>query len=651
MGKPYWSDLENLQRTWDWGKQAEIQDFQRAVRLSVGSRLVSIGSGGSLSAAAFASYLHNLYTRQGSETVTPWQAAELQGVRDAAVFVFSAGGSNPDVLGICRQLIHAEPKALGVLCLRTGSPLARLCRQYEYVGCTELDLPSGKDGFVATNSLLGFAMLLYRTYASCTGATLDVNLTFDELIAGRKPLADWRNDLRRASAQLWNREHLLVLYGSRSEEAAVRDMESKFSEAAIGPIQVTDFRNFAHGRHHWLDKKGPETAVLAFISGENKEISARTLKLIPRTIPVLKLEIGRHDAYAAINALVSSLFLSGFAAEARGIDPGRPRVKRFGREIYHLNIWKRRRRNGLAATEEVAIERKAGKPLSSLEPDHVDYWREAFRKFIMGLRTSAFHALVLDYDGTICDEKYRFGSLPGNMSSSLNRILADGAQLGIATGRGDSVGKALRECLRRELWRQVTVAYHNGSTILNLESDIGSPASPSSGSARIQELARTMEQSYVLRALATFKFKSDQLSVIAQHPGDSKRVYDIVCDMAARDFSEGFSCVRSSHSVDILMPRLGKAAIFEPLATAVGVSRASFLCIGDLGAWPGNDHQLLDVPYSLSVLEVSLNPGSCWNIAPRGFRNSQATRFLLDQLHCFGGIIRFGSTSGRNTGA
>ena len=616
LGKPYWSDLKNLQSTWDWAHRAEIEDFQRSVRLSVGSRLISIGSGGSHSVAVFASYLHDLYTGQGAETATPLQALGIHGARDAAMFLFSAGGANPDVLGICQRFIDIEPRSLGVLCLRSKSPLGRLCRQYEFVGCTELDLPSGKDGFVATNSLLAFTVLLYRAYASCTSAYFKDKLSFDEFVAGPKTFGDWVDDLRRASASLWTRDHLGVLYGSRSAEAAARDMESKFTEAAIGPIQVVDFRNFAHGRHHWLDKKGPETAVLAFVTKDDEEIAARTLQLLPKKIPTAKVDIARPHGYGAISALVSSLFLSGFAAEARRIDPGRPHVKEFGRHIYHLNVWKQRRKDAARRIKEAAIERKVGMPLSSLEPKHLEFWKDAFRRFMTGLESSAFDALVLDYDGTICDEKFRFGTLPRNVCSALNRILRDGARLGIATGRGDSVRKTLRECLPRELWSQVVVAYHNGSYISNLQEEtVGSP----NGNLRIQELAAELERSYIMSSIATVKPRADQISVIAKNPGDASQLYSIVCDVVAQDFGRGFSCVRSSHSVDILGPGLGKTKIFGALATMGGLSQPSFLCIGDLGAWPGNDYQLLAIPYSLSVLEVSHNPTSCWKYhSPRG---------------------------------
>jgi hydroxymethylpyrimidine pyrophosphatase-like HAD family hydrolase len=514
------------------------------------------------------------------------------------------------------------------------------------VGCSELSLPSGKDGFVATNSLLAFMILLQRAYRKCADAKAEDTLTFQQIVAGHKTLDGWMNDLREASAPLWKKEHLLVLYGSRAAEAAARDMESKFTEAAIGPIQITDYRNFAHGRHHWLDKKGAETGILAFIADSDAEIAAQTLKLLPAKIPRLKFNIACQTGYTGIKAMISSLFLSGFAAEARGIDPGRPRVATFGRKIYHLNIWNRSARKPLSAIEEVAIERKTGKRVELLAPAELAHWRGAFRQFMSGLRTRAFHALVLDYDGTICDEKYRFGALPIAMSLSLNRLLKDGALIGIATGRGDSVRDALRECLHPELWNRVTVAYRNGSTISNLDSDVSEPSDPDA-SRRIQELAKRLEQSYALNAIATSKCRSDQINVIARHPGDSTHVYNLVCSIAAADFGSGITCVRSSHSIDILGPNLSKAAIFHTLAKTISGRRSSLICIGDLGAWPGNDYQLLGAPYSLSVLEVSQDPATCWNIAPRGVRNSQATRFFLDQLECSRSIIRFGKSKGR----
>ena len=501
-------------------------------------------------------------------------------------------------------------------------------------------MPSGKDGFVATNSLVAFATILCRAYSSFTVAPYEKRQTLCDLVAGSQTFSHWVRDLRHKSKGLWQRNHLVVLYGSTVTQAAVLDLESKFSEASIGSVQVTDFRNFAHGRHHWLDKRGAETAVLAFVTPDEQELADRTFSFLPKRVPVLKVPIQRTDGYGALAALVTSLYLTGFAAEAHGIDPGRPHVKQFGRRIYHLNAWARVRAHVSPDAESTAIERKVGAAVSSLSPSELEHWREAYKRFVTGLRSTPFHALILDYDGTLCDEKFRFGSLQKSVETSLNRILMNGVHLGIATGRGDSVLKALRHSIHKQLWPLVTVAYHNGSEIGRLD-DEGTLDGQDSVNEVIALIARKLNDSHNLHSIAEWKSRSQQISAIAKNPAESKRLYRIICDLISDDFQRGVSCVCSSHSVDILAPRIGKEAIFLALQQALRVTKPAFLCIGDLGSWPGNDFQLLRVPFSLSVHQVSENPDSCWNIAPRGFRNSQATRYLLEQVSASHGIIQF----------
>ena len=60
---------------------------------------------------------------------------------------------------------------------------------------------------------------------------------------------------------------------------------------------------------------------------------------------------------------------------------------------------------------------------------------------------------------------------------------------------------------------------------------------------------------------------------------------------------------------------------------------ACVLSVGDKGQWPGNDYELLNTPYSLSVDEVSADPDTCWNIAPAGHRGTQAVLDYLGWIH------------------
>src|SRR5947199_382422 len=69
------------------------------------------------------------------------------------------------------------------------------------------------------------------------------------------------------------------------------DFESKCTEAALTNVQTADFRHFAHGRHHWIAKRGDQTAVLALCGEEDSETAGRTLSLLPGSVPVLRVDV------------------------------------------------------------------------------------------------------------------------------------------------------------------------------------------------------------------------------------------------------------------------------------------------------------------------------------------------------------------------
>jgi hydroxymethylpyrimidine pyrophosphatase-like HAD family hydrolase len=586
-----------------------------------------------------AAWLHEQYTGQIALAATPLQAARLSTMRRCAALLLSAGGRNPDILGVFKALLVHEPRALGVLCLVRNSPLAKLCRRYEFVSCAEFEVPTGKDGFVATNSLLALGMLLWRSYAHLTGKSIDEHLTLEQLLEADSGLQAWTTRLGQVCEALWTRPNLIVLHGAAATQAAALDLESKFSEAAIGPVQVTDYRNFAHGRHHWLDKKGQETGLLAFVSDEDVPLAEKTLRLLPKDIPVARIRVPGSGAAASIAGLVCSLYVVGYAGQARGIDPGRPGVPEFGRRIYNLNAWSSKIDDPVPANERLAIERKTCRPLSALGATEVDYWREQYRHFIRALHETLFDAIVLDYDGTLCNDRFRFTGLPPTVSQPLNSLLADGVLLGIATGRGKSVRTSLRDSIDKKLWPQVVIAYHNGSEIGGLECE-GVPPENSTMEDEIREAAVRIRESHAVNAIGVCEYKRSQISIVAQNPADTERLYSLVCDLIATVFREGVSCVRSAHSVDVLAPGVSKLSLLDALRQKLLRKESTFLCIGDLGSWPGNDFFLLSTPLSLSANDVSSVPDRCWNLAPPGLRNSQATRFFLRMAKVSKGRIR-----------
>ena len=87
-------------------------------------------------------------------------------------------------MAAANAVIEREPRQVGVLCGRDPSPLASFCRQHPFVDLLLYPTPAGKDGFLATNSVFGFAALLTRAYA----LELGLDAEWDDTVAHIRPL-------------------------------------------------------------------------------------------------------------------------------------------------------------------------------------------------------------------------------------------------------------------------------------------------------------------------------------------------------------------------------------------------------------------------------------------------------------------------------
>jgi hypothetical protein len=622
-GTRYATELSRLSDTYNWAREIPIEPLVAAISASSSLPLLAVGSGGSFSAAHLASYLHQQYCGMVSRPVTPLELLSSPiRLRSLGVMILSAGGSNADIVSALENAISREPRRCIVLCLKRESALSRLAKASRFIDLPDLDPPWVKNGFLATNSLLALSVLLVRAYSSAFSSNEQLPRDIDTLLADGKPNGDYIEKLGVVSDLLWGRETLVVLYGPSVATAAL-DLESKFSEAALGNIQLADFRNFAHGRHHWLAKRGEKTGVLAICSREEQDLCERTLGLIPQDVPVARLSLSNTGITASIAALVAVFHLVGSAGKQHGIDPGRPGVPKFGRRMYHLRAL--RAFNKSPGEDEISVARKLACDVQELQrQNNLSFWQDAYQRFISRLVKTTYGAVVLDYDGTLCDEQHRFSGLGADVAQELTRLLNGGILLGIATGRGDSARTDLRKMLPRQLWNNVLLGYYNGSDLGRL-SDDSHPDPSGVPCDSLTSLADALCTDPIISRLADCRVSHSQVSVRPIPRTGSELVWRVVQQLAQ---SHGLAALRSSHSMDVLGPRVSKRILLDHLRSLLCEGHA-VLSIGDKGQWPGNDFDLLGTPYSLSVDEVSADPDTCWNVAPPGHRGVEAT---LDYL-------------------
>lgn len=629
MGRPYRNEIGRFPETYGWSMTRKIEPFAAIVRQTLRVPLVALGSGGSLSAAHFCCDWHQLATGHLARPTTPLETVSLgRTPRDTAVAVYSAGGRNKDIRTAFEVAVASEPPAAWVLLTARQSPLGDLARTASIaVVCGERP-PAGLDGFLATNSLLASCVLTHRAYEESLGVASSLPPSWSEFV-------DSESDIEaKKLASLWAAETIVVLHGYGTRAAAM-DFESKCTEAALAQVQVSDYRNFAHGRHNWLSKRG-KTVVFALVAPEDAIIAHRTLDLLPQRVSSIALKIPFSGMAGGLHALIAVMRIVEAGGRAKEIDPGRPGVEKFGRKLYSLRVINDVgsphlvRYEGLG-TQAGPIQRKARKPLASFSAEERRCWRDACVAAERTLQQRDFVALVLDYDGTVVDVADRFKGPRGDILAAMTRLLREGLPIGIATGRGHSAGDELRKHLPKNLWKRVIIGYYNGSVIAPLSEKQAPPRSDVVGS-ELTDAFDALSRSTMIVKWAHVTAREHQITIEASDQASIEDLWDATHGALMRAGVKA-QVVRSTHSIDILGRSVSKLALVTAVRDMAKASRhAAVLRIGDAAVWPGNDAELLAGWDGMSVSGANSDPEGAWNFASPGTRGVAATLEYLNAL-------------------
>ena len=326
MGKPFSSELDAMPKAYGMARKFPIGGLVEFVKRAARTPLYAVGSGGSFSAAVFASLLHQ-GTGTISKAVTPMEFSGHDMIGgDSSVLIVTAMGNNADALAALKKAAHLGAKNIGILCTNPNGKIIGMASGYGNVTVHAVKLPTGRDGFLATNTLVASTVWLARAYAVAHSSACRIP-RFAEL---GSPHIDALEKFR-------NVDTIVLLHDYWGRVAAV-DAESKLIEAGLANIQVADYRNFAHGRYNWLGKGGRSVGLLALVSPHCEEIASRTLDLVSSHEPTVTLRTGFGGPVASIDLLVQIMRLVGLLGTARGIDPGMPKVAHYGRGLYHMPI-------------------------------------------------------------------------------------------------------------------------------------------------------------------------------------------------------------------------------------------------------------------------------------------------------------------------
>lgn len=619
MGKPFKKELESIDQVYNWARDLDISELKNEIEKLKKNPLLAIGSGGSLSACYFASKLHQTNGQIG-KAITPLELFYSKNIiSNCSLLFLSSSGRNIDILTSFKNSNIENPKKMLGVTLSLNTPLKKVSSLSAHGSIIEFKNPIGKDGFLATNSLIAFFILLHRAYGHCMN---------DRPLIIEKSFYLY---LEKFISKVNENFTFKILYADWSLPVAI-DIESKFSEAALGNVLLADYRNFGHGRHNWIDKRKENTAIVALITPDDKDLAEKTLALLPENIPIYRIETDNNSSLGAIELLIKSFYLTDSMGEIQNIDPGRPGVPQYGSKLYHLNYSKLLKKQ-VNNSSIIAIQRKLGKQsFYGISDEEQMKWMESFNQYKKKLNQEKFKAIVFDYDGTLCHAIDRYIGLNEEMGEILNNLLANNIAIGIASGRGKSIKKDLRRVIEEKYWNRVIIGYYNGGEIGYLSED-SIPNKNIDVDENLIFLHSNLKEKY--KDEIGFKLKTKQLTLELRSNHSEEYILEVIQYINLQN-KIGILCVQSDHSIDIVLrPDVSKLNVLQYIQKKINISDYQILTLGDKGKYPGNDFELLSHPFSLSVDEVSIDKDSCWNFSNSGSSNVDATFFYLNKIKPF----------------
>ncbi len=259
--------------------------------------------------------------------------------------------------------------------------------------------------------------------------------------------------------------------------------------------------------------------------------------------------------------------------------------------------------------EKLALRRKFGH--ISSDNKKLKTQLNHLRIFTKKLSTVKFGSIIFDYDGTLCNTENRFNGLSKNIGNLLTTLLKNGINIGIATGRGKSVRNELQKIIPKNYWEKILICYYNGSEIGRLNENF-IPDKNINDEKEISEILPILKNVTYLPKNTMLEKRSHQISIRLLENEVPKIFSDIkktLCDFKT------IKILKSQNSIDVVHKSSSKLNLFRIIKSNTSPT-LSVLCIGDQGEFPGNDYELLNSEFSLSVDKVSDDMNSCWNLLP-----------------------------------
>ncbi|PTU30323.1 HAD hydrolase family protein [Stenotrophobium rhamnosiphilum] len=627
MGKSYAVELDNFANTYEWAHKQDAASLGRLKHFLArwhGEHVRIVGSGGSYSAAVAAALFREIAHQSPTTPLTPIEFVSSLNRLASHSLLLSAEGKNKDVLAAAQASAQADISCAAVT-LTASNPLVDFAVSNKSLRTFSYPMDWGKDGYLATNSLIGTVLIIYRMFFG--------EKRFSESLAhlfSQPRLTKRRNELAIfPSVEEAKRRGILLIYSAQAKPFAV-DFESKAAESGLVSVQITDLRQFAHGRHLQLAVRQQPPFVICVYSETDSALAREITSHLPdRNFHEIKID-GISDQDVCVAGLVDAMYLIEAFAKDADYDPGQPDVPEFGRRIHAIDIRKVSAAPQPAKQDilELAARRKMGGVKSNLVSPLV---KEAAERYWGKITRTKFKAIVFDFDGTLCRTENRYEGMPASIVDLICPLVSQGLVFAIATGRGDSLRDSLLQSFPSEMHSSIVVGYYSGAYIRSLDQPFEKPVA----NPEFEELWNWLNCSPyadLLKPLDSL-VRGGQFSLRIPDAQRSARLRSAIGAWLYEKRKSSWRVFSSGHSIDVLDGVTSKRKVVSEIARKYGLQEdTQILRLGDSGHEEGNDFELLDQGLSLSCDKVSANLAACWNFGPAGNKQADVTSWYLQSI-------------------
>lgn len=301
-----------------------------------------VGSGGSFTASAFVEAVYLQSLGRLAKAITPFEFEGLNKIDDdTTVWFISHGGGNTDILGAA---LSAEKNNHSKCIAFTGNKNSKLADMARKNGWKTIFIQSQERNFVSIIGLLSQVSALCGLMASdddirdLDGFFSDKSLRMD-FGSSMRTMRSIAYEMARSFDDIASMH--VVGFARGWGWPALIDLDSKIVEGGICTIEISELKNFTHGRYMNLFGRR-NRRVLLIKTTRDAELVDYLYRKFKRYVPTFVIETEKKGIVGAVDLLVKSLFLAWylgqiakknilkpmFPAEARGLYSWEPSYRK-----------------------------------------------------------------------------------------------------------------------------------------------------------------------------------------------------------------------------------------------------------------------------------------------------------------------------------